>query len=61
MTAKGAASGMVVGVAVVFALFFTGNDPLFGINGGLVGLVPNLAVNLAVSAATASQSDVQQA
>lgn len=51
MTAAGAASGLLAGVAVVCALVFTGNDPFHGVNAGLIGLAVNLGLNLAVSLA----------
>jgi SSS family solute:Na+ symporter len=52
MTAAGAASGLLAGVAVVCGLVFSGRDPFHGVNAGLIGLAVNLAVNLAVSSAT---------
>ncbi|CAM05514.1 SSS family solute:Na+ symporter [Saccharopolyspora erythraea NRRL 2338] len=51
MSTAGAASGLAAGVAVVAVLVVTGNDPLLGINAGLLGLVVNFAVNVAVSLA----------
>lgn len=51
MTAAGAVAGMVVGLAVVVVLWATGNDPLLGVNGGIVALLVNLVVTLAVSLA----------
>ncbi|RKT85578.1 solute:Na+ symporter, SSS family [Saccharopolyspora antimicrobica] len=54
MTVAGAASGLAVGVAVVAVLVSTGNDPLLGINAGLIGLVVNIAVNVLVSLARPS-------
>ena len=63
MTARGAISGLIVGMVIVVALFVTGNDPLFGINGGLFGLVANMAVNGVVSRMTSSreeQDEVEQ-
>ncbi|MER5882801.1 sodium:solute symporter family protein [Streptomyces sp. NPDC001941] len=50
LTLAAAASGLVVGVAVVCALVFSGNDPVWGVNAGLVALVANLAVVLGVTA-----------
>ena len=61
MTARGAISGLIAGILVVVILFVTGNDPLFGINGGLFGLVANIAVNAAVSKATASRREAEEA
>ncbi|SEG98361.1 solute:Na+ symporter, SSS family [Saccharopolyspora kobensis] len=51
MTVAGAASGLAVGVVVVAVLVSTGNDPLLGINAGLIGLAVNIAVNVLVSLA----------
>ncbi|RII19709.1 putative symporter YodF [Streptomyces sp. YIM 130001] len=44
-----ALSGLVVGVALVCALVFTENDPVYGINAGLLALVVNLAVTLVMA------------
>ncbi|WP_078854582.1 sodium:solute symporter family protein [Streptomyces sp. NRRL F-5135] len=41
-------SGLVVGVAVVCALVFTGRDPVWGVNAGIVALGANLGVALVV-------------
>ncbi|MGS2588178.1 sodium:solute symporter family protein [Streptomyces hebeiensis] len=41
-------SGLVVGVAVVCALVFTGRDPVWGVNAGIVALAANLGVALVV-------------
>lgn len=54
MSVAGAVSGLGFGVAVVAVLVATGNDPLYGVNSGVVGLVVNLAVNVLVSAARPS-------
>lgn len=51
MSTAGAAAGLGTGVAVVSLLVITGYDPLWGINAGLVGLVCNGVVNVAVSMA----------
>jgi SSS family solute:Na+ symporter len=51
MTAKGAIAGLFSGTVVVVALVATGNDPALGINAGIVGLLVNLIVNVAVSLA----------
>ncbi|MFG7941729.1 sodium:solute symporter family protein [Streptomyces cacaoi] len=50
MTAVAGVAGMLVGLAVVVGLWATDNDPLCGVNGGVVGLVANLAVTCAVNA-----------
>ena len=42
-------SGLVVGVSVVCVLVFGGNDPVWGVNAGLVALVANLVVTVAVT------------
>lgn len=49
MSTSAAAAGLASGVVVVAALVLTGNDPWYGINAGLLGLVVNIAVNVAVS------------
>ncbi|MEE1752335.1 sodium:solute symporter family protein [Streptomyces sp. SP18CS02] len=49
LTLAGAVSGLATGVAVVCALVFTGNDPVGGVNAGVVALAANLAVALAVT------------
>ncbi|WP_434590068.1 sodium:solute symporter family protein [Streptomyces sp. A5-4] len=49
LTLAGAVSGLVVGVGVVCALVFSGNDPVWGTNAGIVALAGNLVVALGVS------------
>ncbi|MEU3055028.1 sodium:solute symporter family protein [Streptomyces griseus] len=49
LTFRGAFSGLIVGVAVVCVLVFSGNDPVWGVNAGVVALAANLAVALAVT------------
>ncbi|WP_258015975.1 sodium:solute symporter [Streptomyces sp. AJS327] len=49
LTLAGALSGLTVGVTLVCWLVFTGNDPVWGVNAGLVALVLNLLVALAVT------------
>ncbi|MFG2618211.1 sodium:solute symporter [Streptomyces sp. NPDC048507] len=49
LTMPGAVAGLVVGVAAVCGLVFTGNDPVWGVNAGMVALAANLVVALAVS------------
>ncbi|MFF4322105.1 sodium:solute symporter [Streptomyces sp. NPDC001568] len=49
LTVAGAVSGLSVGVAVVCGLVFTGHDPVWGVNAGMVALLLNLAVTLGVS------------
>ncbi|MFI6641557.1 sodium:solute symporter [Streptomyces sp. NPDC050504] len=53
----GAVSGLAVGVALVCGLVFTDNDPVWGVNAGLVALAANLAVALAVSCAGRGDKD----
>ena len=53
----GALSGLVVGVGVVCGLVFTGHDPVFGVNAGIVALAVNLAVTLAVTYARPADRD----
>ncbi|SCK58966.1 sodium:solute symporter [Streptomyces sp. WMMB 322] len=50
MPASAAAAGMLVGLTVMTLLWATGNDPLNGINGGIIALAANLAVTGAVTA-----------
>jgi len=49
MTAAAAGAGMLVGLAVMTALWASGNDPWNGVNGGIIGLIANLAVTCGVS------------
>jgi SSS family solute:Na+ symporter len=49
LTLAGALSGLVVGVGTVCALVFSGNDPVWGTNAGIVALALNLLVALVVS------------
>jgi len=51
MTVQGALAGLLVGEAIVVPLALSGNDPFLGINAGLLGLVANVIVNVAVSRA----------
>jgi SSS family solute:Na+ symporter len=55
MTVQGALAGLIVGEVIVVPLALSGNDPLLGVNVGLIGLVANAIVNVAVSRATASE------
>ncbi|MFJ2441242.1 MULTISPECIES: sodium:solute symporter [unclassified Streptomyces] len=58
LTLVGALSGLVVGVGTVCGLVFTGNDPVWGTNAGLVALAVNLTVAVGVSwAGAGSQED----
>ncbi|WP_405459371.1 sodium:solute symporter family protein [Streptomyces sp. NBC_00101] len=49
LTFAGAFSGLAVGVSVVCVLVFRGDDPVWGVNAGLVALAANLVVALAVT------------
>lgn len=49
LTLAGAVSGLVVGVGAVCGLVFTGHDPVWGMNAGIVALAGNLVVGLCVS------------
>ncbi len=51
MTVQGALAGLIVGEAIVVPLALSGHDPLVGVNVGLIGLVANVLVNVAVSRA----------
>jgi len=60
MTVQGALAGLIVGEAIVVPLALSGHDPLLGVNAGLIGLVANALVNVAVSRAT-TREDVAPA
>jgi Na+/proline symporter len=49
MTEAAAISGLAVGTVIMVALWGTGHDPLYGVSGGLIALVVNIIVNVAVS------------
>jgi SSS family solute:Na+ symporter len=49
MSRQGAWAGLASGVAVVVVLNTTGHDPVFGVNGGLLGLAVNLIVVVTMS------------
>lgn len=49
LTALAAVSGLAVGVVLVCGLVFSGNDPVWGVNAGLVALAVNSAVTLLVT------------
>lgn len=49
MTEAGAISGLAVGTAIMLGLWGTGHDPLYGVSGGLIALVVNVVVTVAVS------------
>ncbi|MFF4949605.1 sodium:solute symporter family protein [Streptomyces chattanoogensis] len=49
LTVHAAVSGLVAGFTLVCVLVFTGHDPLWGMNAGLVALAVNVAVALAVT------------
>ncbi|MFJ5685559.1 sodium:solute symporter [Streptomyces sp. NPDC093099] len=57
LTLTGGLSGLTVGVGTVCALVFTGHDPVWGVNAGIVALAANLAVALAVTFATKPDAD----
>ncbi|WP_372347134.1 sodium:solute symporter [Streptomyces sp. KL116D] len=52
MTARAAAAGMVVGLAVMTTLWASDNDPYHGVNGGIIALAANLLVTAAVTFTT---------
>ncbi|MCQ4213993.1 sodium:solute symporter family protein [Streptomyces longispororuber] len=52
MTARAAAAGMVVGLAVMTTLWASDNDPYHGVNGGIIALAANLLVTVAVTFTT---------
>ncbi|MFG2196238.1 sodium:solute symporter [Streptomyces sp. NPDC048639] len=49
LTLAGAVAGLGVGVALVCALVFSGNDPVGGVNAGIVALAANLVVAIGVT------------
>ncbi|WP_329457712.1 sodium:solute symporter family protein [Streptomyces sp. NBC_01497] len=49
LTLAAGLSGLVVGVGLVCGLVFGGHDPVWGVNAGIVALVANLLVALAVT------------
>ncbi|MFE9249143.1 sodium:solute symporter [Streptomyces sp. NPDC007088] len=49
MTKAGAVSGMLVGLAVMTALWASDNDPWHGVNGGILAFAANLLVTAAVT------------
>ncbi|GAB3564593.1 sodium:solute symporter family protein [Spelaeicoccus albus] len=51
MSKVAGASGLIVGSIAMVVLHYTGHDPLWGINGGLIALALNLIVVIAVTAA----------
>ena len=53
----GVFSGILTGIGIVALLIFSGNDPLFGINAGFVGLIVNTAVTTTVSLLNRNTSD----
>ena len=57
MTVQGALAGLLVGEAIVVRLALSGNDPFFGINAGLIGLVANVIVNVVVSRSTFAEPE----
>ncbi|MFF9072287.1 sodium:solute symporter [Streptomyces sp. NPDC014735] len=57
LTLAGALSGLVVGVGAVCGFVFTGNDPVWGVNAGVVALGANLLVALAVTCAGPRERD----
>ncbi|MEU2674451.1 sodium:solute symporter family protein [Streptomyces sp. NPDC007164] len=57
LTLLGAMSGLAVGVGVVCGFVFTENDPVWGVNAGIVALGANLVVALAVTYAGPRERD----
>lgn len=49
LTMAAAVTGLAAGVGVVCGLVFTGNDPVWGVNAGMVALAVNLTVALTVT------------
>jgi Na+/proline symporter len=61
MPAAGAVAGMLVGLAVMIALWASGNDPWHGVSGGIIALAVNLLVILVVTLVRAAGSPVPAA
>ncbi|MFE6128641.1 sodium:solute symporter [Streptomyces sp. NPDC056437] len=57
LTFAGALAGLAVGVTIVCVLVFTGHDPVWGMNAGIVALAANLAVALTVTYARPADRD----
>ncbi|MER5176933.1 sodium:solute symporter family protein [Streptomyces sp. NPDC002896] len=57
LTLMGALSGLVAGGGLVCWLVFSGHDPVFGVNAGIVALAVNLVVALVVSYAGPGERD----
>jgi SSS family solute:Na+ symporter len=57
VTAIGATSGLVAGLAVVAILMLSHRDPFHGFNAGFLALAFNFAVTTAVSLATPAQAN----
>lgn len=56
MTAPAAVAGLLAGLAVMTALWVSGNDPWHGVNGGIIALAVNLLVTLGLSLARPAAS-----
>jgi len=56
VTKEGVFTGLVVGLAIVAFLIFTGRDPFLGMNAGFVGLVMNGFLTAVVSLNTKPKS-----
>lgn len=61
MNKAGATAGLVIGVILDAALVFSGHDPVWGINAGLLSGIINLIVNVTVSGLTRNAAETQQA
>nr|WP_202447159.1 sodium:solute symporter family protein [Streptomyces sp. SID5468] len=57
LTLPGAVAGLAAGFGTVCALVFSGHDPLWGVNAGLLALGVNIAVTLAATYATPRPHD----
>lgn len=56
-TKEGMLAGLLTGWGVAGALMLTGQDPIFGVNAGMIALVVNMIVFMAVSLATSVSPD----
>lgn len=61
MNKTGAITGLVAGVILDAILVFSGHDPLWGINAGLLSGAVNLVLNVVVSAWTKNAEEIEQA
>ncbi|HHM23543.1 MAG TPA: sodium:solute symporter family protein [Bacteroidetes bacterium] len=56
VTKTGIWAGLLAGVAIVLVLLITGNDPLWGLNAGIIALTANLFLAVSVSLLTSQKN-----